>query len=117
MDEHTDVGSVQQYGQRAKWPDNVVYVGMPGKAAQAFGIPFHEGRFGKPWNTLEHPLGWQTGYLRLLVLWLTVDEKFREDVRNLHGKTLVCWCVSKGSTHCHAFLLREFVELLWHEHD
>lgn len=113
-DEHTNVSSVQFYGQFERWPENAVYVGMPGKAATAFGIPANLGIFGKPWETLNHPEGWQTGYLRYLVGRLSNDSEFEQAVKNLHGKTLLCWCVAKNAPACHAFLLRELVELLAH---
>lgn len=109
----TVVGAVQTFGKRKAWPEDAVYVGMPGNASRAFGIPDSEGLFGKPWATLKHPLGWQTGYLRYLVNMLKQDPAFRSDVKALHGKTLLCWCVAKPTaTHCHAFILAEFVELL-----
>ena len=110
----TTVSSVQHFGRRALWPRQAVYVGMPGSAATAFGIPRNEGLFGKPWDCLRHPLGWQTGYLRYLVDRLSKDPWFEGQVKALHGRTLLCWCSAKGAEHCHAQILAEFVELLNH---
>lgn len=112
---HTRVSAVQFYGQFADWPQNTIYVGMPGNASRAFGIPDEATGFGKPWECLKSPLGWQTAYLRYLVARLASDRIFEEMVRSLHGRTLLCWCAAKPSaTHCHANILAEFVELLYH---
>ena len=111
---HTIVDSVQHFGQFNSWPDHVIYVGMPGHASRAFGIPDFAGVFGKPWTCLNHPLGWETGYLRYLVGRLANDTNFREAVTALHGKTLLCWCAAKDAPRCHAAILAEFVELLFH---
>lgn len=112
---HTLVASVQDYGRFDTWPNNVVYVGMPGRASRAFDIPDAAGRFGKPWNCLDHPLGWPTGYLRQLIARLQNNDLFRMDVADLHGKTLLCWCSAKDAPRCHAMILSEFAELLYHE--
>lgn len=111
---HTKVSAVQFFGPRAAWPEDAVYVGMPGKPSRAFGIPDGEGLFGKPWACLDHPLGWETGYLRYLVDRLKNDEAFTNAVRSLHGKTLLCWCAKKDAPRCHAVILAEFAELLSH---
>jgi hypothetical protein len=87
---------------------------MPGRPADAFGIPQQESIFGKPWNCLDHPLGWQTGYLRYLIRAMN-SPAFEQSVRNLHGKTLLCWCAKKDADYCHAMILAEFAELLYHE--
>lgn len=108
----TFVSAVQFFGPRAEWPSFVTYVGMAGKPSRAFGIPDFEGRFGKPWDCLNHPLGWETGYLRYLVNRLMADAAFEADVRALHGKTLLCWCAKKDAPRCHAAILAEFAELL-----
>ena len=110
---HTQVSSVQRYGQFKYWPFAVIYVGMPGNASRAFGIPDRAGIFGKPWECLQSPLGWQTAYVRYLVARMAADPKFELAVKNLHGMTLLCWCEAKpNATHCHAHILAEFVELL-----
>ena len=110
---HTGVTAVQFHGAWNTWPSDVVYVGMPGKPSQAFGIP-NPAIFGKPWACLKHPLGWQVGYLRYLVQRLANDAEFEEEVLALHGRRLACWCLAKDASHCHAFILAEFVELLFH---
>jgi len=111
---HTTVSAVQFFGQRSTWPEHAVYVGMPGRPSAAFGIPDSEGLFGKPWKALDHPLGWPTGYLRYLVNRLANDRDFNQAVRNLHGKTLLCWCAKKDAPRCHAMILAEFAEMLYH---
>ena len=113
---HTTVSAVQFVGQYANWPENVVYVGMPGKPSRAFGIPDSRGFFGKPWACLNSPLGWETAYLRYLVDRMAASHSFQEAVRDLHGKTLLCWCAKKDAPRCHAMILAEFAELLFHAH-
>lgn len=115
----TKVSAVQFYGQRDTWPAHVVYVGMPGKPSRAFGIPDSEGRFGKPWACVNSPnlwgaADWQTAYLRYLVQIMEAHPNVMKAVRDLHGKTLACWCAKKDATHCHAVILAEFAELLYH---
>ena len=110
----TTVSAVQLHGRRALWPRQAVYVGMPGKAATAFGIPASEGLFGKPWDCLRAPEGWPTAYLRYLVHRLATDPWFEGQVKALHGRTLLCWCAAKDAPRCHAEILAEFVELLNH---
>jgi hypothetical protein len=119
---HTEVSSVQFFGAQKFWPEHVVYVGMPGRAQTAFGITMGTYCFGKPWSFLEDPKGWERAYLDYLVDTLRGSTPFREAVRNLHGKTLLCWCASKQKQRgtevkCHARILAEFVELLYHEQD
>lgn len=112
----TTVTAVQLVGRYDSWPSDVIYVGMPGRASRGFGIPDSVAHFGKPWACLESPLGWQTAYLRYLVSRLNSEPMFELAVKHLHGMRLACWCVAKPSaTHCHAFILREFVEMLAHE--
>ena len=111
---HTPVSAVQFYGRYDTRPENVVYVGMPGKPSRAFGIPDMAGMFGKPWSCLDNPKGWPTGYLNYLVARLASDNDFQQAVRGLHGKTLLCWCAKKDSPRCHAMILSEFAELLYH---
>ena len=110
----TTVSAVQFYGQFKDWPLGTTYVGMPGNASRAFGIPDEATGFGKPWECLRSPLGWQTAYLRHLVDRLASNPVFLESVRSLHGRTLLCWCAAKNAPFCHAHILAEFVELLNH---
>ena len=112
---HTIVSAVQFFGHRSRWPENTTYVGMPGNPSRAFGIPDIEGQFGKPWACLAHPAGWATGYLQYLVERLATDQAFQDQVRNLHGRTLLCWCAKKDAPRCHAVILAEFAELLHHQ--
>lgn len=112
---HTKVSAVQFVGQFDSWPADVTYVGMPGKPSRAFGIPDGIAVHGKPWACLDHPLGWPTGYLRHLVARMARDPEYVEAVRALHGQTLVCWCAKKDAPRCHAVILAEFAELLFHE--
>jgi hypothetical protein len=111
---HTPVSAVQFYGKYDAWPDDVAYIGMPGNPSRAFWIPDSAGLFGKPWSCLNHPKGWPTGYLQYLIARLASDSSFQQAVRDLHGKTLLCWCAKKDSPRCHGMILSEFVELLYH---
>lgn len=116
----TQVGSVQDYGQRATWPAHVVYVGMPGPAARGWGITDDiAGPFGKPWALKNDPRGWAPAYAEYLAARLLADEQFAAQVRALHGKTLLCYCTAKARKRgtevaCHARILREYVEMLTH---
>ena len=114
---HTSISAVQILGRPETWPAEAVYVGMPGKAARAFGIPDQAvGPFGKPWACLNDPRGWAHAYREYLYLRLVRDAAFREAVKALHGKTLVCWCASRPSAQtCHAQFLAKAVE--WLNHD
>ena len=82
---------------------NIVYVGMPGNAARAYGLTDDlVGPFGKPWACLKDPRGWQVAYREYLHDRIMADPDFALAVRDLHGKTLVCWCHAKGpGTICH----------------
>lgn len=113
----TTVSSVQIYGQRATWPADVVYVGMPCKPAIAFGIPFSEGLFGKPWECRDDPRGWLEAYREYLWDRINSDGDFALAVRALHGKTLLCWCTAKAAKRgtrvvCHAETLVAAIEWL-----
>lgn len=114
---HTQVSAVQFYGRYETWPENVVYVGMPGRPSRAFGIPDIAAIFGKPWGCLNHPDGWPTGFMRYLVGRMRIDFVFENAVRNLHGKTLLCWCAKKDAPRCHAVILAEFAEMLYHQQE
>jgi len=115
---HTSVASVQDYGPRDTWPESVVYVGMPGNAARAFGIADDmAGPFGKPWKLLNDPRGWLPAYREYLQNRLENDSEFARAVANLHGKTLLCWCTRKREqrktfVECHADTLAQTVEWL-----
>ena len=116
---HTTVASVQHVGPRQTWPQDHVYVGMPGKASRAFGIPDAEGIFGKAWSLLEDPRGWAVAYSDVTAKRLVADEAWAAKVKDLHGKTLLCWCTAKEQqrgteVQCHARILAEYVELLFH---
>lgn len=116
----TNVSSVQYFGHYSTWPSNVRYVGMPGKASRAFGIPDKKAIFGKPWHLLDDPRGWATAYVEYLVKRLASDIEFEGRVRLLHGSMLLCYCTKKQAdrgveVQCHARILAEFVELLYHQ--
>ena len=114
----TVVTSVQQMGRPERWPGTAVYVGMPGKAATAYGIT-SSGEFGKPWSCLKDPRGWRYAFAAYLKRRLADDPIFRSRVASLHGQTLVCWC--KGSKKrgadpdCHGDLLARYAEWLHHD--
>ena len=110
----TSVSAVQFHGRFEDWDESMVYVGMPGNASRAFGIPDRVAVHGKPWHCLSHPLGWETGYLRYLVNRLATDPEYAWEVAQLHGHVLLCWCAAKNAPRCHAQILAEFVELLCH---
>ena len=116
---HTNVSSVQDYGNRKTWPNDVVYVGMPCNASRAFGIPDEEGLFGKPWALKNDPRGWAAAYSDMMAARLLVDAEFAARVRQLHNFTLLCYCTAKSRREgvelaCHARILAEYVELLYH---
>lgn len=128
---HTAVTSVRQLrpaGLRGEWrvsdvfdaDPNVVYIGMPGKAAAANGITDdHIGPFGKPWECLRDPRGWEIAYREYLWARIKADADFALAVRDLHGKTLVCWCkgrepLVRGKDRCHGDSLSAAAEWLFH---
>lgn len=114
---HTSVSAVQFFGRFETWPKNVVYVGMPGNASRAFGIPDDMAIFGKPWETLKDPVrSWPEAYKDLLVLRLR-NPQYADVIKALHGRMLLCWCAAKNAEHCHAMILAEFIEMLHHEGD
>ena len=97
-----------------------VYIGMPGRSADAYGIQADNPTvFGKPWPLLKDPRGWRYAYLMYLVARLKDDPEFRTAVKSLHGKILVCWCKESKSRgedpDCHGDLLAYAAERLAHE--
>ena len=108
------VSSVQRFGHVATWPQECVYVGMPGRAARAFGITDEAaGPFGKPWACLQAPDGWAAAYHRYLINRIQQDPEFALAVKALQGKTLLCWCDSKPhGPACHARILSQIVAIL-----
>lgn len=110
----TTVGSVQD-----GFGPNAVYAGMPCRASRAFGIPDAVCIFGKPWEYAHKP-NWAALYVEYLCKRLTVDAAFAGRVSELHGKRLLCWCTKKARDRdtevpCHARILTEIVELMFHE--
>lgn len=116
---HTHVASVQDFGHYRTWGPGLAYVGMPGLASVAFGIPYNRCRFGKPWELKDDPRGWAAAYAEYLAKRLLVDERFYNAALKLHGKTLLCYCTRKAQNRgvevaCHARILAETVELMFH---
>lgn len=113
---HTLVSAVQLIGRFETWGEGLVYVGMPGRAARAYGIEDDAvGPFGKPWWCLKAPEGWLAAYRKYLWRLIQSDADFALAVRDLHGKTLVCWCRAKAEgTQCHADTLAAAAEWLFH---
>ena len=108
----TTLSSVQQVGRPDRWTPDMVYIGMPGRAARAFGIPdIAVPGFGKPWACKDDPRGWQIAYREYLWNRLNTDPQFRTAVRALHGKTLLCWCTAKGNA-CHGEILIRAIDWL-----
>lgn len=92
----TILSSVQTAGRVETWKPDMVYIGMPGKAARAFGIADSMvGPYGKPWELLDDERGWAIAYREYLWSRLNSDPEFRTAVRNLDGMTLLCWCSTK----------------------
>lgn len=114
--EHTVLSAVQAVKPVSHWDASMVYIGMPGKATAAFHIPDEMiGPFGKPWECLKDPRGWETAYRVYLYDRIATDADFALAVRDLHGKTLLCWCASKPSaTACHGQTLARAAEWLFH---
>lgn len=111
---HTVLSAVQFLGRPDRW-DGAVYIGMPGKAARAFGIDDRFGLFGKPWWTLNDSRGWEVAYREYLFRRIRTDGDFALAVRDLHGKTLLCWCRAKGAAvACHGDTLIAASEWLFH---
>lgn len=106
----------------AKWNGDVVnldpglvYIGMGGPSAAREGLePLG---FGKPWDCLRDPRGWQIAYREYLWKKLNADPEFRERVKALRNKTLVCWCKGKrpehnGNDFCHGDILARAIAWL-----
>lgn len=114
----TMLSSVQYAGRPEQWSADMVYIGMPGKAARAFGIEDASvPGFGKPWSCLSDPRGWMTAYREYLWRRLNSDAEFRSAVRKLDGKTLLCWCTAKAKRQgkpvvCHGQVLIKAIEWL-----
>lgn len=87
---------VNMYHLQKGWEADPQYVYI-GRAGRGF-----DGRFGNPLRTLE-------GYEEWLLGRLKTDKPFRAAVRNLAGKTLVCFCKPKP---CHGDVLARFADLL-----
>jgi hypothetical protein len=114
----TTLSSVQTVGRPERWTADMVYIGMPGKAARAFGIADADvPGFGKPWACKDDPRGWLPAYREYLYRRLGTDPAFRAAVRALRGKTLLCWCTAKAARRgervvCHGETLIAAIEWL-----
>jgi len=120
--DHTQVSSVQFFGNWTTWPDTVVYVGMIGPASNAKGIPTGLGQYGKPWAFRDDPRGWPAAYSDYVAGRLLNDAPWADRLKSFHGKTLLCWCTAKQQQRgtevpCHARILAEYVEMLYHADD
>ena len=72
--------------REARGATDEVYIGRAGKGHDGyFGNPFQIGRDGSRAEVIEK-------CRKYLVDRIASDPKFRERVRNLHGKTLTCFC-------------------------
>lgn len=85
-----------------KMPENTVYVGRPGK----WGNPFKPGMVIREQGTLEVVKELKTvkDCIDWYKKWLRYMGKI-EDIRELKGKNLACWC--KEGEPCHADVLLE----------
>lgn len=114
----TRLSSVQSVGHISTWKPDMVYIGMPGQAARAFGITDDQvPGFGKPWACKDDPRGWLPAYREYLFHRLESDLAFREAVKALNGKTLLCWCTAKAERRgtrvvCHGETLMRAIEWL-----
>lgn len=112
---YTKVVAVQDFDRDSNWwedPQNV-YIGMPGKSQRYWGIPDEAvGIFGKPWECLDDPRGWREAYKDHLFNRLCRDDWFRESVKRLADKTLVCWCKKNTDRDCHGDLLAYMAEVI-----
>lgn len=88
------------------WRDipEYVYIGRSGKGLTGyFGNPIELKSREKRGSTLKR-------YRSYLELRINEDLEFREKVKNLYGKTLVCFC---KPAQCHGDILAEYAERLW----
>jgi hypothetical protein len=83
-----------------RMPDGVIYVGRPT-------------RYGNPYKVSELGESALTCYRKELEWYLSGEgcdpkhtERVKEDLRNLRGKDLACWC--RLDSKCHADILLEF---------
>lgn len=89
-------------------PDEFVYIGRKGKGLK--------GTFGNPYRVTkgdEKGLGLSLKAFRsYMMLKLNTDIEFFEQVMDLHGKTLVCFCKPKP---CHGDVIAEWVNGMYGE--
>lgn len=86
------------------WLDSpdYVYIGRSGHGL--------DGYFGNPIRLDERPRGSTfKEYEKYLINRLDTDEEFRNRVKELKGKTLVCFCKPKS---CHGDILAKYVAIL-----
>ncbi len=83
--------------------NNYVYIGRSGKGFNGyFGNPFRRNLNDSIGSTLNK-------YEQYLKNRINNDLEFRNNVKNLNGKTLVCFCKTKK---CHGYILIKYVEIL-----
>lgn len=109
--ETTKVISIRQ--APPNWRDNpeYVYIGRSGRGMSSiFGNPIRTG-YICPTCKERHPEYdgglWQVCYRAYLLNRLQKDERFREAVRKLKGKILVCFCKPNP---CHGDILAEIAD-------
>lgn len=105
MSEQTPVANIYHLPPGWEQDPQYVYIGRPGKGQPGpFGNPYYlvpmDG--GRRGATLEQ----YKAYLDDRIL---TEQAFREAVRDLHGKTLVCFCKPKA---CHGDWLSEAADIL-----
>lgn len=112
--EPTKVISIRQ--APAGWrdhPEEFVYIGRAGRGMfSIFGNPVRSGHVC-PACKEKHPEydggKWQECYRSYLENRLSIDERFRESVKRLKGKTLICFCKPNP---CHGDILAEYADTI-----
>lgn len=102
---HCKADETDVYAGRAKGQDD-----MMDRA------PGYRGWLGNPFY-LEHDYSRSESirrFRRVFEWRLEADDEFREAVRDLHGKTLGCWCqrLDEDEPKCHAEVIAEWADTL-----
>ncbi len=92
------------------WPDGCVYIGRSGKGLKGpFGNPISIGQKCPHCGQVHDRGGTLVCYRIMLEHRLKTDPTFRQAVKELAGKTLVCFCKPLP---CHGDILAEYAERL-----